>query len=348
MSHNIGLYVFKNDDIVKYDIKNAYDLNNSGYSVLDPDYFYEDFPITDYLYVSTDYFGGCGEQYSESSSEIFRSINAGLEKVFGIKRTDEMDQFDMIGLGKIRSNSDLKRFKYPENIVNLIKDPNVLNIYMFGSKVYGSDTPESDTDYIVIAEEFFDSKNTDIHVYTVENFKSLLVRHDIQALECVCLDRKFILKEMIKFDIPVIDKSKLRVSISTIASNSWVKGKKKLTVTGDYNVNLAIKSIFHSLRILDFGIQLAQSGKIQRFDSSNFILGDLKKIAGEYQSVELWNKIDDKYRKIYNSRSSHFKELAPKDTSENESKKELSNILKKYDIFANDDMLNDILNTIKK
>ncbi len=59
-----------------------------------------------------------------------------------------------------------------------------------------------------------------------------------------------------------LDKTKLRVAISTIVSNSWVKGKKKLIVQGDYDLNLAIKSTFHSLRILDFGTQIAMEGKI--------------------------------------------------------------------------------------
>ena len=96
--------------------------------------------------------------------------------------------------------------------------------------------------------------------------------------------KEFILKETIKFKL-VQNKQfseNLRTSISTITSNSWVKGKKKLIITVDYDLNLALKSVFHSLRILDFGIQISENKKIVNFSNCNWILVELKKLSSEF------------------------------------------------------------------
>ena len=228
-----------------------------------------------------------------------------------------------------------------------IDDDNVLNVYVFGSHVYESTTPESDIDCILVVKEYFDSKDIDVHVYTSAQFQLLLKRHDIQALECLFAPRQWVLKEECVFVLHNIDKSALRTSISTITSNSWVKGKKKLTVAGDYDLHLALKSIFHSLRILDYGIQIASCGKIQTFTSMNFVLDDIKKMSTEFQREELWQKIDDKYRKLFNSKSSEFKILAPKDLTERTTKTQLETILKKYNI-ADIELTNELLNLFQK
>lgn len=211
------------------------------------------------------------------------------------------------------------------NITKYITDDNVLNIYQFGSRVYGSHTDESDYDYILIVGKYFEPDDINIHVHTVQNFQRLLHNHDIQALECFFLpsNSKFILKDNIDLTFN-LDKSKLRTSISTISSNSFIRSKKKLIVQGDYDVNLAIKSFFHSLRIIDFGIQIALHGTITNYGSHNYILEDLRNLSEQYQSVELWNIIDTKYREYYNKLRTEFKKLCPKEN------KELYDLVKKY------------------
>lgn len=213
--------------------------------------------------------------------------------------------------------------------MNLIKkykiDPNILNIYQIGSQVYGTATPESDTDLILVVKDWFDSKDIDVHVYTIEQFEMSLKLHDIQALECVCVDKQFIHKENHKFEIPTINLNQLRKSISTICNNSWVKGKKKLIISGDYDLNVAIKSIFHSLRIYHYGFQLATKGKIYNYQSVNYIMFDLRELSEIYQNSELWTQIESKYKKTFNRFASNFKEVAPKDLDE----KNKTNLLEK-------------------
>ena len=188
------------------------------------------------------------------------------------------------------------------------------NIYRFGSHVYGTAHEDSDEDFIIVCNEKIISKDINIHYFTPIEFQRLLDQHEIQMIECYFLPKEHILQA----DFPPfqfeIDKGKLRVSISTITSNSWVKGKKKITVLGDYDKYLAIKSIFHSIRILGLGIQLATHGKIIDFKEYNWLFDDLQKLGKEYDYSALWFKIDDKYRKLFNKLNSDFKLLCPKAT----------------------------------
>lgn len=107
--------------------------------------------------------------------------------------------------------------KYLEH---LIEDPLVYYVYQRGSSIYGLNTEESDTDYLVVIdskyilpEEFveyeFDSgclnarknikyENCDFMLINIQNWFNLVINNDIQAWECACLNKKFIKKEYVK------------------------------------------------------------------------------------------------------------------------------------------------------
>jgi len=62
-----------------------------------------------FITIYTDYFGGPGEQgcrYLPNDGSSETSINEGLRKL-GIVKDNGMDEFDTVGLGSYRSNSDL-------------------------------------------------------------------------------------------------------------------------------------------------------------------------------------------------------------------------------------------------
>lgn len=232
-----------------------------------------------------------------------------------------------------------------EILNRLLNDSNVLNIYMFGSMVYGSNNEKSDNDLIVVTNNKVVSNDINIHYYTIIEFQTLLNNHEIQMLECYFLPRIFKVKEEYKFNLESIDKVKLRINISTITSNSYQKCKKKLTVMGDYDKYIAIKSLFHSLRILDFGIQIAQHGKIDNYSSMNYVMFDLLKLSAEHDYIDLWEIIETKYKKMFNNKSSIFKQLCPK-TIENKTLIEhLCKVFEKHN-YSNQEMFNDILNLI--
>ena len=131
-------------------------------------------------------------------------------------------------------------------------------------------------------------------------------------VECYFLPDSFKLKEDYKEFTFNLDLGKLRTSFSTVHNGSWIKGKKKLVVMSDYDKYLALKSLFHSIRILSFGIQIATHGKIIDYGEYNWFLKDLLKLGEEYDRDELWEKFDAKYREFYNKMSTEFKKLCPK------------------------------------
>ena len=80
---------------------------------------------------------------------------------------------------------------------------------------------------------------------------------------------QFIVKETTVF-IADITKTKIRNSFSHVASNSFVKCKKKIEVEASYDPHTGRKSLWHSLRIVDFGIQILKHDKIIDYSSVNY------------------------------------------------------------------------------
>ena len=197
------------------------------------------------------------------------------------------------------------------NLKYLISDNNILAAFDYGSVVYGTHKENSDHDLIVVVKSKKDMINSqyDITQYTEQEFKSSIDSHEISALECLFLAPKHVHKNNLKIEFN-LDKSILRTSISAKSSNSWVKAKKKFIVEADYNPYIGQKSAWHTLRMLDFGIQLATLGKITNYSESNLLLNSILECKS-------WNDIDKNFRIIYNSKSSNFKLVAPKSTSEN-------------------------------
>lgn len=185
----------------------------------------------------------------------------------------------------------------------------VFNVYIFGSRVYGTSSNDSDWDIIMVANNSVESTEIrrglyNIHVYTPDKFKADLDWHRINNLECIYAPDWAKLKETIKYDYFVIEPKKLRHAISHISSNSWVKCKKKLTVADDYYTG--IKSLFHSIRIPMFAIQIMQHGRITDFSCANHIWDKLKR--GRWS----WEMIKDEFKLLHNSVLSEFRKTAPK------------------------------------
>jgi len=180
---------------------------------------------------------------------------------------------------------------------------NVLYIYPYGSRVYGNFHKNSDYDYIVIVKkktlEQFSDNFININFYTVAEHQQRLDDHEISALECYFLPE---MEDDFKF---TLDLSKLRHSLSAKSSNSWVKCKKKLTIPQDFDLNIGRKSMFHSFRIIEFGIQIALHGEIVNYASCNDLY---KEIMGYYE----WTDLFDVFKLRYNALLTEFRKLAAK------------------------------------
>ena len=183
----------------------------------------------------------------------------------------------------------------------------VFNIYVFGSRVYGTDNKKSDWDVIMVANnsvEYSEIRNGlfNIHVYTPKKFQEDLDWHRINNFECLYAPDWAKLKEDIKFEFKY-DVKKLRHASSHISSNSWVKAKKKIEL-GEYHIG--VKSLFHSLRITMFSIQIVNSGKITDFTCANDIWFNIKSRNWTFE------ELDDEYRALKNKLNSEFRSITDK------------------------------------
>lgn len=183
----------------------------------------------------------------------------------------------------------------------------VHNIYVFGSRVYGTNSDSSDWDIIMVANNSVEAielkgEKYNIHIYTPDKFKEDLEWHRINNLECIYAPNWAKLQENIIYDLD-IDFSKLRHATSHVSSNSWVKCKKKLEI-GDYYTG--IKSIFHSLRIPMFATQVSNTGTIYDFTEANSIWKKL--ISKEWT----WEELDSEFRELRNSILTDFRKVCEK------------------------------------
>lgn len=192
-----------------------------------------------------------------------------------------------------------------------IKTENVLLAGYYGSSVYGTANQKSDLDVLIVANNMsFELKLNDVdyQIISVKEFVEKLNNHHISALELFYLTNDKVIYEKEGFRKSLnftIDIKKLRHSLSQTASNSFVKAKKKITHEKNLEY-VGLKSLFHSLRILNFGIQMATYGKIIDYTSANCYYYDI------INSEPEWQNLKEKYQPIYNQLSSEFRKVTIK------------------------------------
>ena len=208
----------------------------------------------------------------------------------------------------------------------------ILGVYIYGSRLWNNDNENSDLDYCIIIldnsslwknietnNQYFqiESDDIDFHIMSETYYKDLVQKCDEMALSLYFQDNP-----LLKYHYSTeLNLQNLRISFSTKSNNSYVKSKKKLTVEDNTNKNLklAYKSMFHSLRILSFGIDIAnfiiknskiylnQSSKYSSFYNSM----DIETIKFDFENNS-WENLHKIYKPIFNELSSTFKKLAPK------------------------------------
>lgn len=184
-------------------------------------------------------------------------------------------------------------------------NPPSIRVVAYGSHVYGTAHAGSDLDLFKIggsAEEngtVLEELNVTTHRYSRTGFQALLDAHEISALE-------------VKFHGGLdeyefnLDKSLLRSSLSAKASNSFVKAKKKIEVAKEFYIGK--KSLFHSLRILTFGIEIAKVGRIDSFSAANHYYAEIMSMPDEPD----WSPYKIRFQPVYNELCTEFRKVAPK------------------------------------
>lgn len=187
----------------------------------------------------------------------------------------------------------------------------IVGIYPYGSVLYGPIHNNSDYDFVVIIEsnntvyEHYTTDDYDIHILSVDMYQKKLLEHDIMALEVY-----FNHKPIIKFETDFkLDLGILRNKISAVVSNSWVKAKKKVQLE-DEDTFIGYKSLFHSIRILDFGIQIAETGKINDFESCKSVWNNILFMI--HNGID-FEEVIQYYKPIQNANATKFRLLTPKD-----------------------------------
>jgi predicted nucleotidyltransferase len=184
----------------------------------------------------------------------------------------------------------------------------VFNIYLFGSRVYGTHSENSDWDIIIVGNNSVESIEIkhelyNIHVYTPKKFQEDLDWHMPKNLECYFAPDWAKLKEDIKFNF-TLKHPKLRHATSHVSSNSWVKARKKLLVADEYNIG--IKSLFHAIRIPMFSTQIANFGEIRDFQCANWVWNKI------CEKEWIWEDLDAEFRNVHNSVLTDFRKVVGK------------------------------------
>ena len=183
----------------------------------------------------------------------------------------------------------------------------ILNIYEYGSRIYGTASEKSDYDFVVIVKDevyttdHCSEENYEFNIYSKSQWIKMAEENDVTFCECFFLPNK--IKEEFVPDF-TIDIPKLRASFSSVASNSWVKCKKKLTVEKDFAPYIGKKSLWHSFRILMFGIQILSKGKIYDYSEANSMYDEIVKNENNN-----WQYYKEKYQALYNQYKSEFRKF---------------------------------------
>ena len=177
---------------------------------------------------------------------------------------------------------------------------------MYGSRCYGTYNEDSDYDFIIVANNSVENLELthgdfNFHIQTPDYFQERLDWNDPKDFECLLWSEDNPILEKKEFKIEII-KPKFRHSVSHISSNSWVKGRKKIE-QGDFYIGQ--KSVFHSLRIPMYGIQILRDGKITDWQCANIYWEDI-------QSITDWKDMKDKYHSVRSNIMTEFRSLCPK------------------------------------
>jgi hypothetical protein len=155
----------------------------------------------------------------------------------------------------------------------------ILNIYPYGSHVYGNATENSDSDYVIVTksgmlksggfkQNAISNKDRSIQgvLYSRSGFIDAINNYEITALECLSLPDEKIIKKTWDFKIQKWEDKAFIKSIIIKMSASWFSADN---YARDEYYDLARKGVYHAIRILMFAQQLKDNHKVTDFSVAN-------------------------------------------------------------------------------
>lgn len=184
-------------------------------------------------------------------------------------------------------NTSIKTFDIEKDeiiSISKIHPSRVKSIFLFGSRVYETNRPDSDYDVILVGSSLLEASEIkegkyNIHIHTPDKFKRDLYNHDVHNLECIYAPENAVVYNSEKYPFK-LDKNRLKKSFLSASHNSWMKAKNRII---ECDIDGGVKSAFHSMRILMFGIQIAKSGHIINFSEANHIWKSMDQFEESYE-----------------------------------------------------------------
>jgi hypothetical protein len=194
--------------------------------------------------------------------------------------------------------------KKAEDILKALKvDEEVLAIYPYGSRVYGTASETSDHDYIIVTKGAFlksgafkqnaissEDKKIQGVLYSRSGFIDALNNYEIGALECLFLDPSVVVLSKWPFKLQKWDEKEMASKIIQKASASWHIGSQQ---SKDAFKAIAKKGIFHALRILMFGVQLKENKKIVDYAEANELKKEFDKLPEDMFDDRMYLSLRD-------------------------------------------------------
>jgi predicted nucleotidyltransferase len=167
-----------------------------------------------------------------------------------------------------------------------IKNDDIINIYQFGSRVYGTNTEKSDWDFFIIVNDDFptekngyieiEAENIDANVYRISTYFEKLKNNELQALMCQFLPEEKIWMEKKKFSFEILY-PRLKISVLKEASRHLHSLAPRFAKEKNFYQENKMK--LQSIRDLLFGIQIVKFGKILDYSEANKFK--------EYEKIEI-------------------------------------------------------------
>lgn len=169
-----------------------------------------------------------------------------------------------------------------EEILSKLKIPveEVLNVYLYGSQVYGCITSESDHDYVIVQKRSLlpsgafrdnaissDDRKIQGVCYSRGGFIDAINNYEIRAMECIFAPDNAVLQKKMNFGMTKYTEKDMVKKVIEKASNSW-----HIAHLCNYehdDIEHARKGVYQAIRILMFGLQIKETSKIHNFSEAN-------------------------------------------------------------------------------
>lgn len=155
----------------------------------------------------------------------------------------------------------------------------ILNIYPYGSRVYGTFDDKSDSDYVIVTksgilksggfkQNAISNKDRTIQgvLYSRSGFIDAINNYEITALECLSLPDLDVIKKTWDFKIQKWNDKAFVNAIITKMSMTWFSADR---YSKDDWKELGKKGVFHAIRILMFAKQLKETHIVSDFTVAN-------------------------------------------------------------------------------